>query len=398
MEERQSSDSPTPANGKGSFWVSKKVVDTLIATATATQVCTYLVLAKHTDATGRYSSAGLTAVKKALGMGDDQARRAIESLNSLTWNVAGRKASASHRLVYKADEWKAKTGEILDRPTVKSQVRFVLEQFSATDDIGDRIWFGNGLVDGYGQFQQPLRRLKRLGDAAARLLLLMYRDHAMEQFGGVPPYLVHEKYEVKDKQYSKDGYRLWHAEHGGQTSYLDATLPILRLQSLSRNSDEKKSQLEPFWGALEALKATGFIYEVVTVLDGEPGRDTNAVYELDARTRHGYKAKGEEGLGGDTARLAGYWGAPVTDAGGRFNGTYAVLVERGVRPVVAGIYRLRFRVANPKNYTVTSAFQRIRQGQLEWQQILKGLLAPYATISAASEQGRTATASSDNPF
>lgn len=373
------------SKGKGSFWLSKKVLNSLIDSATVTQICAYLILARYTDSSGRFSTCGMTGVKKALGLGDNQARQALASLDALTVKMGSGKKASEQRMVYSAEEWTAATGEIFEAPTVKAKIRFVLSQFGAEEEGAEQVWFPNTLVDGYGQFSQPLKRLKRLGEVAARLLLVMYRENDMEQFGGIPPTIMYMGYDSEKQSVASEGYRLWHSTGDRAMAYNDASLAALRISALSTDKDKKDTQLKPFWSARDGLLATGLIYEIVSVLDNKPGSDqANVVYELDAKTRHGYKPKGEEGLAGDTARLAGFWGKSVADSSGRFNGTYAAIIEEGVDLHVAGIYRLRFRVANPKNHTVKQSFQRIYQGQAEWKEVLNHLLAPYTPTQVPS--------------
>lgn len=348
-----------------------------------TQICAYLILARYTDETGQYATCGRTAVKNSLGLGDKQAQRILESLSTLK--------IGQQRLVYTAEEWASLTGEVIERPTLKSRVRFHLYPFGANTE---RVWFANTLVDGYGKFSQPLKRLKRLGDVAARLLLVMYRENQMEQFGGVPPYVVYHSYGSEKQPKAFQGYQLWHAKRGGTTSYQQYSLPVLRLKKLDNNKDLKETQMQPFWDALAALEAAGFVYEVVTVMDAEPGNeDANVVYELDARSWHGYTPKGEQGLAEGMARLASYWGYPSA-ATGRFCNKYALILEQGVTRHVVGIFRLRFRVANPKNHTVSVAYQRIGMQRKEWQNILQGLLAPYETETPYDSQKEA----EDKPF
>ena len=136
---------------------------------------------------------------------------------------------------------------------------------------------------------------------------------------------------------------------------------------------------EAYWDALQALKSAGLIYEVVTVLNrnatkatfssgeeyGSIPDDAEPDYELDARSAHGYKPEGEEGIGGATAKTAGDLGHPIAVEGGRFDGTYAAIVRRGYPAMIAGVYRLRFRVANPKNAGVKGAWARIHQNNRE---------------------------------
>lgn len=364
--------------GKGSFWLSNKVLNSLIENATVTQICAYLILARYTDSSGQFSTCGMTGVKKALGLGDNQARQALASLDALTVKMGSGKNSNEQRMVYSEEEWTAATGEIFEAPTVKAKIRFVLSQFGAEEESIEQVWFPNTLVDGYGQFSQPLKRLKRLGEVAARLLLVMYRENDMEQFGGIPPTVMYLGYDSKKQPAVSEGYRLWHSTSTNVSVYNKASLPALRINAFSTDKKKKDAEIKPFWAARDALLATGLIYEIVSVLDNKPGSDeANVVYELDVKTRHGYKPKGEEGLAGDTARLAGFLGQSVTNSSGRFNGTYAAIIEEGVDLHVAGIYRLRFRVANPKNHTVKQSFQRIYQGQAEWKEVLNYLLAPF---------------------
>ncbi len=71
----------TKNRGKGSFWVSRESIQALLKhRASAVQIGAYLVLARHTDAHGKFSSAGRTAIRNALGVGDAMADRALEAL------------------------------------------------------------------------------------------------------------------------------------------------------------------------------------------------------------------------------------------------------------------------------------------------------------------------------
>jgi hypothetical protein len=129
------------------------------------------------------------------------------------------------------------------------------------------------------------------------------------------------------------------------------------------------------WSALEALQSAGLVYEVVMVLNRNPLKkkfssggeysavpdDAEPLYELDSLSVHGFKPEGEDGIGAATARTAGELGHPVTLEGGRFDGTYAAIVPAGYPAMLAGIYRLRFRVANTKNAGVKGAWARIHQ-------------------------------------
>lgn len=147
----------------------------------------------------------------------------------------------------------------------------------------------------------------------------------------------------------------------------------------------------PVWRALEALQSTGLVYEVVMVLNrnaikakfssgteySDIPEDAEPFYELDCRSRHGYKPDGEEGVGWATAKTAGDFGKPVTLEGGTFDGTYAAFVPDGYGAMIAGIYRLRFRVSNPKNAGVKGAWAGIHQRNREALELVNSIRAAW---------------------
>ncbi len=376
----------TKKRGKGSFWASRTAIQALLELrASAMQIGAYLVLARYTDAHGKFSSAGRTAIRNALGVGDAMADRALEALQRMTTHgqiVPGDpgKSKLKSRLLYMPAQWKAIHREAIpERPTERAKVRWVLNDSRAV--MRDRVWFSNELVDGFGRFRQPLKRLKRHKDVAARLLLRLYEQNDMEQFGGVSPCPnVFVRYDmVAIGPIGRSGLELWLGHSGEQRAYGACQESVLG-PHLPDDEDDKQQDVRPFWRALEALKSSGFIYEVVTVMDGkENDPDAQPIYTLNTRSKHGYKPKGEEGLAGDMARVAGRIGYPVTDSMGRFYGKYAAVVPVGMRPHIIGIYRLRFRVSNPKNHTVKSAWSRIRQCNdeaREWVRELKAENSP----------------------
>jgi hypothetical protein len=72
-----------------------------------------------------------------------------------------------------------------DGPVERAKVNFVFGTIG--QPVEERVWFGKGLVVGYKSFEDPLRVLMDAGDVAARLLLLLYRLHDLEEWIGVPP-------------------------------------------------------------------------------------------------------------------------------------------------------------------------------------------------------------------
>lgn len=359
---------PLP-KGKGSFWVARQAIDILLANkATAMDICAYLVMAKHTDQSGQFSTSGLQAIYRAVGVGHAIAERAVQRLSQMQDQRAKRVGKGLLKnLVYPAAEWEKITGqEPPHGPTERSKVRWVLNDFGVGPE--DHVWISNELVEGIGRFTQPLKRLKRCGDVAARLLLICYRESDLEQFGGVKPSGAfarsYEMYKIQTN--IGHGYDIWHGVDKNITGWHAGINPALGVQKYSSEEAKRVEEVAPFWRAIEALDSAGFVYQVVSVMDREAGDpESQVIYELDTKSRHGYKPNGEHGLGGYTAKISHHLGNPVADSQGRLYGRYAVIVPAGIQPHVVGIYRLRFRVANPKNHGVKGAWSRIYSGQKE---------------------------------
>lgn len=372
--------------GPGSFCIPRAAFNALLdAKATAYEICAYLVLAKFTGECGRYSTASITAVNTYTGANktkDGPIDRAITRLKTIRAKgraqVSNGRSGKSHAMIEQAtdlgpivvdrDTWHKYTGEILpDGPTERGKVLHVLPDFG--ESPADRIWFGNNLVSGVGEFDKPLKALKNAGDVAARLLLAMYAANDMETWGGVRPIGAGrgpwKHYEpVTGDVGLYGGGRLIRSKDMGEIATIDKNI----------STDDAA-----YWQALAALKSTGLTYEVVLVLNrngvaskfasgGDYTKipeDAEPFYELDCRSQHGYKPEGEEGIGGATATTAGDFGHSVALEGGTFDGTYAAIVPTGYGAMIAGIYRLRFRVANSKNAGVKGAWARIHQNNRE---------------------------------
>lgn len=354
--------------GKGSFWISRQSIEILLgAKATALEIAAYLVMAKHTDEGGMFSTSGIKAIHKATGVSHPVIQKAVDSLSQMA--LSGKVKEPA--LIYKADEWQKLTKTALPpAPFERAEVRSVVNDYKAKPE--DKVWISNELVTGYGKFTQPLKKLKMCGDVAARLLLINYRESNLEQYGGVNPRAFHFSYEMS-KVKELDGYDIWHGVAKSQSTYNEPCFQSLCIKDFSKDKDEKNKQSEQFFGALNSLDKAGFIYQMVSVMDREASNaEAQVIYELDAKSKHGYKPAGEEGLGGETARLSNSYGNPVTDGMGRFYGKYAAIVPAG-EPHIVGIYRLRFRVSNSKNHGVATAWARIYQGQRQAKEWLNDL-------------------------
>lgn len=349
----------TDAKGPASFCIPRGVVEALLDhRATADEIIAYLILARFTDAEGIHSSASHTAINRYTGANktrEGPIDRALERLATIT-------AKDGRSVLYPRHRWIAETGlSVPDGPTERGKIRYVLPD-PDDEEVGSRVWFSAGLVDGFGQFDKPLRALRRGGDAAVRLLLSLYAAADVGTWVGVDPRLgPYRTYKPVASDNLKAGKTLLRSKRGDPfTSAFDSRI----------------GSLEEYWDALNYLEACGFIYEVVMVLDreGKPWRckhsgkeilkvpdDAEPVFELDARSTHGYRPAGEGWLAAPAARTAGDLGLSVALEGGRFDDTYAAFLPTGQRAMLAGIYRLRFRPANPRSAYVRQAWARIHE-------------------------------------
>ena len=385
----------TELRGQGSFCIPKATVDALLkANASAYEIVAYLVLARFTDTSGRYSTASITAVNRYTGANKTKngpVAKALERLRSIKAvsvnrvhnGRSGKSAGFEEQIIdlgpilVDRQSWLESEGEPLpDGPTERGEVRYVLPDFD--ESLDDRVWFGNGLVDGYGLFAKPLKALKDAGPVAARLLLALYEVNDMETWGGVRPVGSNagpwRRYEpVGLPSPWKNLAVILRSKEAGKV--INSSISSRVWQTKEPNYWQAHTDAgHPIWNALQALDSTGLIYEVVLVLNrngqkrefsngeeyGDIEPDAEPYYELDCRSKHGYKPTGEnDGIGWLTARTAGELGIPVTLADGKFDGTYAAIVPNGFGCMIVGVFRLRFRVANPKNAGVSGAWAAI---------------------------------------
>jgi hypothetical protein len=437
MEDTKTPDGK-PSRGAGSFCIPRAALNALLDNkATAYEVCTYLTLARFTDESGRYSTASISAVNRYTGANKTKGGpvdRALERLKAIRAKsgkkvlkkVSNGRSGKSHAMIeqwvgeeidlgpilFSREGWFQATGELLpDGPHERAEVLHVLPDFEEPPE--DRVWVSNNLVSGVGGFTQPLKALKNAGEVAARLLLALYEINDMETWGGVRPVgagagpWVH--YEPVDADtHFKVGARLHRAKRGGEvgpSGLFSRVCPFPEKPGAWWKAHDDAGG--PVWRALEALQSSGLVYEVVMVLNrnaikskfsggteyGEIPEDAEPLYELDCRSQHGYKPDGEEGVGWATARTAGDFGKPVTLEGGTFDGTYAAFVHRGYGAMIAGIYRLRFRVANPKNAGVRGTWSGIHQRNREALELVNSIrgaskLGPLTSPKAQAEAAK----------
>mgnify|MGYP001201200671 CR=1 FL=1 len=384
--------------GAGSFFIRKSVIDLLVArqNLSGAHLAAYLVLARFTDELGIFTTAGATAIQKNTGLSWKRANEVLADLMALRGLIDPFKGNTKRnegRLLWPIDEYCALIKE--DPPS--GRTTYALSNLASGSD--ENAWFSNELVDGYGAFKTPLKTLIKYGDTAFRLLLMMYGYNDMENFGGVNPYYVCEKFSLEDIDSAPNGFDLYHAV--SENSYTRFAQGCLGLSEWPKDGAEKEKAIAPFWQALKGLQSSGLVYPVVTVFNDDPSKEKNSsaslLYVLHTKTQSGYVPKGEDGLASDTARISSdFFKRPVCDSQGRFYGRYAVIVPAGMPVNVTGIFRLRFRVSNPANAGVKDAWRMIADANNEakaWMNAIEGKKPEKEGVTSLLSMGNNPTQS-----
>lgn len=356
--------------GQASFCITRAAIAGLLrANATADEIVVFLILARFTDESGMFSSAGHSALNRYTGANKRRGGRLDRALQRLT-EIRGINPHTGEELepiLYTRNRWIATYGpDLPDGPTERGQILHVLSDFE--ESVAERVWIGAQLVDGIGTFSRPLKTLRQGGDVAARLLLALYEVHDPHTWLGIDPFrgLWQAFEEVDNAVLLPGGAQLLRFERGERRAH--------------RITEIAGSDCGAFFDAWDFLEAAGFIYECITVLDRAPvdgaraglrgsliAPDAEPMYELDVRSARALPPEAKERLALLTARLAAAEGVPVYGHDGEFNLTYAAVVARGQAVSVAGIYRLRFRVANPRNGWISGGwagyFERQREAR-----------------------------------
>lgn len=381
-----------------SFWIPTKAVEILLENnATALEIAAYLTLASHTEKNGAYSTAGEKKVHAATGASRGYGKkkgRAAEVIDQLTRygrpdEKPKRRKSGSgegyppgelEKLIYRAEDYTRMTGiELPELPTIY-RFQYIINQFRA-DPLEDGIWFDRSIIDGIGKFKHPLKRLVGCGDHAARLLLKLQetQTRTIMDFAGVQPFRnVYQKYSVSETPVATThGFTCWISAVDSLFAYTSLTLPVLKLHRFDSKEAVKQKQLEAFWKALEALKLSGFIEEILTVFNLDPeNEDAIPIYEITVKNQHGnIKENDQQFL--FLARFTQIFkqlklSDRILDSAGRII-NYPVISRIGNPPHVAGIYRTRFRANNYRQFSVKETLQRRKANFDEWDEEIRYL-------------------------
>jgi len=197
-----------------SFCIPRKAVDKLLkARADVRTIVAYLILAKFTDKSGEFTAAAGHAVMEYAGI-----RKALH--DKLFTRLLKLQLIQDKTVWQNTNPDRVWPDKIGPRPTT-----YALNTFG--EPTAKRVWMGAGLVDGFGEMKWPLKVLKHDGkppdDRAARLLLILYTQLRMAEYGGTHPAVISRVYrQTIDKRLAHQSLCLWGYEK--QKAYVSPEL------------------------------------------------------------------------------------------------------------------------------------------------------------------------------
>lgn len=349
--------------GVATFCVPKKAIRKLHSAGVPMEsLCTYLIIAAYTDQTGTLSTAGATAVQARLGFRKDTIETFIGPL-----------VTAGVLIDLRPPE-----GE---RSSKRQEARFTVPHFD--EPLHQRIWFGRSLVDVIavnGETQRcPISRLYDLPEVCFYLLVEMHllQDHS---WTGIRPPQPKAKFSGIFVRYRlDDDQTIKNASHRVEI----VTDPELCIEGLDV---VKRFGYESVLESLEELRIRGFVYEVIMVFNRELSgltddsketylhRNAKPIYQLHGR---GQKWLPPDELGVSHLTLAtskGESGPMPFSEEGTLENSFVVVSSPAIRVGVAGVFRLRHRVRNPKAPGLAPPWAQLMQSHADQLDFLVDLL------------------------
>lgn len=222
--------------GAGTFCVSPEHISTLMAEDVRTMIA-YLVMACGSGGDNTTTNWSAQAISKYSHMQWGKAKEAVDRLLELGIVARDDERSKSRHPVYK-----------------------ILENATTQDG---QIWLPNTLIEGVDKQAEnyPLRRVRESQDTMLLTLLLdLYANHDLPNWGGVPPSMLRIKSGEKIKINAAGGaQKIWGFDLENSST------------AWSSLYSKHGSDGQEFWRRFHLLKSFGFLEESVVLLDSEDG-------------------------------------------------------------------------------------------------------------------------------
>lgn len=335
---------------KGFFAVSVPVLRRIVEQGgDASDLMTFLVLAKHTTGWGKWkyiaSTAGAKAVSARTGLTYRKAQVRLDWLQEHGFIQPGESVEGMPAHV---------TCEAAHQRTA-TKVRWVLGKLG-----NSRAYLSHSLIDGVGAGKKhpPLMRLweevakgpcASIMEARTDALLLLihcYAEQSIQDFGGINPEVLRRPWtdttSATEEVLEDLGWLVMEVEQGQESTTLEFVAKVL-------SHAPEDSRRDRFWNAFENLKRLGFMYEVLQVWQGNPLENPRAelFYSLYVRDYHARQSDPYcQGAIHTFLIEAGYLDGNCLNAlveEAKEQQTFRLIRTKGGGECVIGTYRLRFR-------------------------------------------------------
>ncbi|EIM26633.1 hypothetical protein [Microvirga lotononidis] len=308
IEDETTEGSPAASGSKGNFFAVdwRCVEDATRYGDGVNAAVAYIALARFTGRDQKTTLAGMTAIHERTGLSRGRADAALKTLERaglITAPTTGKKGIRRSLVRWgllqaERSRLTPKQSKVLDRvlskkdpilsgsdPDYQTAYSLIAKgALEATDAAPGKsrfrpaqsewVWLPNTLVDGFGQGDTPLARLRQIQDKRVIPLLLdCYRLANLAEDGGLPWRYLHRKFK-RVKIYTRGHFTVW----GFVSESLQAEWDPLFLRF---RSDDKTASSEALWNAVRALLAAGLIEDVGHIVEGmNEGAQALHVYAL----------------------------------------------------------------------------------------------------------------------
>jgi hypothetical protein len=370
-----------------SFWIPRESAEALLRNrASAVQIGVYLVIAKHTDKSGRVSTTGTSALRNRLGLGDKQIHAALEYLQNIRVSFV-KGTEGRNNLIYNSATWNdlvAHDTENFDEYNPGFAALPIAVFFKSkrvrncwvVNNVGsDRytgIWFDSGLIGNNKDECKPLSDIIRLhnSDSIMRFLLMMHYYYDLD-VGGIHPKHIRGSYTLQTSKQEGD-YLFYRFKFDRRDIDLTVKNNVYS-SALGNDTVYDESETDAFLeSALKTLDRLGLISRIVMAWSkADLSADSVPLYQLDQKSDFHQIPRNKAIMMADhIEKVAHNFGIGSSKGNNGFYDTYTVVTPTGISPTVVQVYKPTHVVSYRSNRRVRQALQQYEHNALSLRRVL----------------------------